>query len=143
MAIKTCEISKKTQIYVKPHPILNIDNIMSKNLLPINLVLYDGDLKKILMNSFITITAGPSSALLESVSFGSFNILPKIECGTFYNAQIFNLKKNEYSLVDNSKELNNKVGNMLKNKNKIKVKKRSIINSKFSKNYKFIKLKKT
>ena len=46
------------------------------------------------MNSFITITAGPSSALLESVSFGSFNILPKIECGTFYNAQMFNLKKN-------------------------------------------------
>ena len=85
---------------------------------------------KILMNSFITITAGPSSALLESVSFGSFNILPKIECGTLYNAQIFNLKKNEYSLVDNSKELNNKVNYILKNKNKIKVKKRSIINSK-------------
>ena len=130
MTIKTCEISKKTQIYIKPHPILNIDNIISKNLLPINLVLYDGDLKKILMNSFITITAGPSSALLESVSFGSFNILPKIECGTFYNAQIFNLKKNEYSLVNNSKELNNKVNYILKNKNKIKVKKRSIIKSK-------------
>ena len=78
MAIKTCEISKKTQIYVKPHPILNIDDIISKKILPINMILYDGDLKKILMDSLITITAGPSSALLESVSFGSFNILPKM-----------------------------------------------------------------
>ncbi len=127
MAIKTCEISKKTQIYVKPHPILNIDDIISKKILPINMILYDGDLKKILMDSLITITAGPSSALLESVSFGSFNILPKIECGTLYNAQIFNLKKNEYSLVNNSRELKNKIDYILKNKTNIKVKKRLII----------------
>ena len=130
MAIKTCEISKKTQIYIKPHPILNIDDIISKNILPINIFLYNGDLKKILKNSLITITAGPSSALLESISFGSFNILPKLECGTLYNAQIFNLKKNEYSLVNNSRELENKINYVLKNKAKIKVKKRSIIDSK-------------
>ena len=34
MAIKTCEISKKIQIYIKPHPILNIDDII-KNILPL------------------------------------------------------------------------------------------------------------
>ena len=71
-------------------------------------------------NSLITITQGPSSALLESISFGSFNILPKLECGTLYNAQIFNLKKNEYSLVNNSRELKNKINYVLKNKAKIK-----------------------
>ena len=130
MAIKTCEMNQKIKIYLKPHPILNIDDIISKNNLPLNIILYDGDLKKILMNSLITITAGPSSALLESVSFGSFNILPTIECGTIYNAQIFNLKKNEYTLVNNSKELINKINYILKNKAKIKIKKRLIINPK-------------
>ncbi len=130
MAIETCELNKKIKIYIKPHPILNIEEIISKKNIPINIIVYKGDLKKILMNSLITITAGPSSALLESVSFCSFNILPTIECGTINNAKIFNLRKNEYSLVNNSKELELQINYILKNKNKIKIRKRSIINPK-------------
>ena len=44
MAIKTCEISKKTQIY-KTSSILNIDDIIKKNSSD-KYILYDGDLKK-------------------------------------------------------------------------------------------------
>ena len=130
IVIKTCKLSKNIQMYVKPHPILEIEKIISKNYLPMNMILYYGDLKKILRESLITITAGPSSALLESVSFGSYNILPKIECGTINNAQIFKLKKNEYSLINNSKELKIKINQIIYNKSKIKMKKRLVINFK-------------
>ena len=128
--LETCKFSKKIQIYIKSHPILNIDEIISKNILPNNIILYTGDLEKILKKSLITITAGPSSALLESVSFGSFNILPAIECGTINNAKIFNLNKNEFSVVNNSRELKTKIIDVFKKKNQINVKKRLIINSK-------------
>ena len=35
MAIETCELNK-IQIYIKPHPILNIEEIISKKNIPIN-----------------------------------------------------------------------------------------------------------
>ena len=137
--IKTvCLRNKKIIAFVKPHPILNIDQIITKKSLPTNLIVCEEDLIKILNKSFITITAGPSSALLESVSFRTYNILPEIECGTDMNAKIFSLKKHEYSLVRNSNELLRAINYIKKNKKNIKIFKRVIINSKSKKLDNFI-----
>ena len=130
---KVCFLNKKITIYIKPHPILNINQIISKNDIPFNLIVYENNLKKILDKSLITITAGPSSALLESVCYRTYNILPEVECGTDMNAKIFNLKKHEYSLVRNSYELLRKINYIHKNKNKINVAKRTVIDPKAKK----------
>ena len=135
---KVCSRNKKILAFVKPHPILNINQIIEEKNLPTNLIVCEEDLKKILNKSLIAITAGPSSALLESVSFRTYNILPEIECGTDMNAKIFNLNKNEYSLVRNSNELLRVINHITKNKKKIKVLKRTIINPKFKKLDNFI-----
>ena len=129
LVVKACSIDKNLRIIIKPHPILDLSHIFPMNNLPQNLTVYNDDLKKILRKSLICITAGPSSALLESVSCGVYNILPEIECGTDKNISIFEIKKNQYSLIRNSYELLKQIKFVLKNKQKINIKKKVIVKS--------------
>ncbi len=129
LVVKACSIDRNLRIIIKPHPILDLSHIFPLDNLPQNLTVYNDDLKKILRKSLICITAGPSSALLESVSCGVYNILPEIECGTDKNISIFEIKKNQYSLIRNSYELLKQIRFVLKNKQKINIKKKVIVKS--------------
>ena len=108
------------------------DIIPSRDL-PKNLIILFEDLNKILKRSLICITAGPSSALLESAYYGAYNILPEVECGAEENLKIFNLNKSNFSVVQNSEELLNKIIFIMKNKGRIKIKKIKNLNSKSKK----------
>ena len=130
IAVKTCERKRNLKIFIKSHPILEINDIYKEKLLPSNLIPINGDLNNILKETLVSITAGPSSALLESSSCGVYNILPEIECGTEENLKIFNLNKNGYSLIRNSNDLIKTINYIFKNKKRIKIKKIKKINLK-------------
>ena len=133
LAIEVSTLRKDLKIFIKPHPILDLNDIISSKDLPNNLIIIFEDLDKILKQTLICITAGPSSALLESSSYGAYNILPEIECGSEENLKIFNLSKNNFSVVQNGKELMDKIIYVLKNKKRIKIKKLKNLNSKSKK----------
>ena len=113
LTINSCLLDNKIKIYVKPHPILDISYIISKTKMPKNFILYNGNLQKLLQESLISITAGPSSALLESFYLKTFIILPNIESGTEENAKIFNLNRSQFAIINNSKELTKTIKSLI------------------------------
>lgn len=133
LAMEVCLLKKDLKIFIKPHPILDLKDIIPSRDLPKNLIILFEDLNKILKRSLICITAGPSSALLESAYYGAYNILPEVECGAEENLKIFNLNKSNFSVVQNSEELLNKIIFIMKNKGRIKIKKIKNLNSKSKK----------
>ena len=101
---EACRSQPKLRVFIKPHPILQLNNILKENI-PKNAIVTKKNLKKILPKTLITITSGPSSAIYESIQFKNFIILVNIEAGTKENAKVFNLKKNNFKIIDSSKQL--------------------------------------
>ena len=128
LVIGVCNSDKSIKIIVKAHPILDVRKIIPNSDLPENLIVSNENLQTNLHKSFISITAGPSSVLLESVCMGVFVILPEIESGTKENAKIFKAYNKRLFMVKNTNELLNKINYLKKNKNKLKIKKQNLIN---------------
>ena len=105
------------KIFVKPHPILEINKVVPLKNLPRNIVVTHDNLQNTLSKTLIVITSGPSSTILESSSLGLPLILPNIEAGTDKNAQRHQLNKKSYFIVNNENELLTKI----KKLNKIKL----------------------
>jgi len=105
------------KIFVKPHPILEINKVVPLKNLPKNIVVTHDNLQNTLSKTLIVITSGPSSTILESSSLGLPLILPNIEAGTDKNAQRHQLNKKSYFIVNNENELLTKI----KKLNKIKL----------------------
>lgn len=91
IAKKICLLESKSYFYIKCHPILK-KSLISNESFPKNMVFLDTDLNLILKKTLVSITAGPSSAILESICYGAFLILPNIECGTSFNPKMFGFK---------------------------------------------------
>jgi len=128
LTIKACSLNNQISIYIKPHPVLSLDKIIPRFKIPKNMIICNDNLQKILSESYISITAGPSSALLESVCMGVFTILPDIESGTNANAKIFKLDQSKYTIVKNASELLKKIIFIKENKKKFILKKINLIN---------------
>ena len=62
----------------------------------------------------MVITSGPSSTILESSKLKTHLILPNIEAATYQNVLRHKLKKKDYSIVNNSDELLNKINKLNK-----------------------------
>ena len=105
VAVETCKINPKLNIFVKPHPILNIKNISLKSNIPKNLLETDDNLQNLLQRSLACVTAGPSSTILENSKIGLNTILVNIEAGTKENIKMFKLRKQRYFIIENFKEL--------------------------------------
>lgn len=105
VAVETCKINPKLDIFVKPHPILNIKNISLKSDIPKNLLETDDNLQNLLQRSLACVTAGPSSTILENSKIGLNTILVNIEAGTKENIKMFKLRKQRYFIIENFKEL--------------------------------------
>ena len=133
MAIEICLKNTKIKIYIKDHPILDLKKISSLPVLPKNLIVLYGDLQKILNQCFVSITSGPSSAILESACMNTLLILPEIEPGVKENIKILNLNRNNVFIVKSASEILKKVIFIKKNLKKFKFKKIDFLNSKSKK----------
>ena len=133
MAIEICLKNTKIKIYIKDHPILDLKKITSLPVLPKNLIVLYGDLQKILNQCFVSITSGPSSAILESACMNTLLILPEIEPGVKENIKILNLNRNNVFIVKSASEILKKVIFIKKNLKKFKFKKIDFLNSKSKK----------
>ncbi len=102
---ETCKLYSKLNVVFKTHPILDIKNIYYKNDLPKNLNKSEEDLQNLLKSSLACITSGPSSTIFENSKLGLNTILVNIEAGTKENIKMFNLKKKNYFIIENSKQL--------------------------------------
>ena len=91
---------------------LDVKDIIPDFRLPNNMIVIEENLQKILSKSLVSITAGPSSAILESINLKTFLILIDVEAGTKKNTEIFNLKKSQYVIVENAFELIKKINSL-------------------------------
>ena len=112
---ETCNLNKKITIYLKDHPILPLDNIIKKNLLPKNLIKTNENLDTLLQKCLITIISGPTSVIKESQNMNNIILLPNIEVGTEINAKRLKLNKKNYFVVNSKKEILETI-NLIKNK---------------------------
>ncbi len=112
---ETCNLNKKIIIYLKDHPILPLDNIIKKNLLPKNLIQTNENLVTLLQKCLITIISGPTSVIKESQNMNNIILLPNIEVGTEINAKRLKLNKKNYFIVNSKKEILETI-NLVKNK---------------------------
>ena len=120
IAVKLCGKIKPIQVFIKFHPILDPKYLKVEKKYPENLIFSDEKLFKSLKDTFIAITSGPSSALLESSSSGAFCVIPNIECGTKKNLDILNLKSNQYFITENIDQTISQIIYIFKKKNKLK-----------------------
>lgn len=114
IAIQLCDKIKPLNVLVKFHPILDSKYLKTKKIFPKNLIVCEENLSRILDKTFLSVTSGPSSALLESSSSGITNIIPNIECGTKKNMKILSLKKNQYFITENTFKTISKIIDLLK-----------------------------
>jgi len=112
LTIEACRIESDIKIFIKPHPVLDVKDIIPDFRLPNNMIVIEENLQKILSKSLVSITAGPSSAILESINLKTFLILIDVEAGTKKNTEIFNLKKSQYVIVENAFELIKKINSL-------------------------------
>ena len=117
IAKKISILDPKNNFYIKCHPILKKNFIVKENL-PKNLIFLDTKLSLILKETLVSITAGPSSAILESICHGTFLILPDIECGTSFNPKMFGFKN--YIVTDNEIKILRKIKKIIKRKTDFK-----------------------
>ena len=133
MAIEICLKNTKVKIYIKNHPILDLKKINCFSSLPKNLIVIYGDLQKILNRCYVSITSGPSSAILEGACMNTPLILPEIEPGVKENMKILNLNKKNIFIVKSASEILNKVIFIRKNLKKFKFNKIDFLNPKSKK----------
>ena len=133
MAIEICLKNTKVKIYIKNHPILDLKKIDCFSSLPKNLIVIYGDLQKILNRCYVSITSGPSSAILEGACMNTPLILPEIEPGVKENMKILNLNKKNIFIVKSASEILNKVIFIRKNLKKFKFNKIDFLNPKSKK----------
>ena len=73
--LNACLLDKKFKVYVKDHPIMPLNKIISLKNIPTNLIPVNQKLDNLLKKSFISITSGPTSAIQESYIMNNFLIL--------------------------------------------------------------------
>ena len=105
MVSETCNLYPKLNVVFKTHPILDIKSIYRKSDLPSNLLKSEDDLQYLLRSSLACITSGPSSTIFENSKLGLNTILVNIEAGTKENIKMFQIKKKNYFIIENSEQL--------------------------------------
>ena len=118
--LNACLLDKKFKVYVKDHPIMPLNKIISLKNIPTNLIPVNQKLDNLLKKSFISITSGPTSAIQESYIMNNFLILPKIEVGTEINASRLKLNPKNIFIVKNTFEFLKVIKFITKNKIKFK-----------------------
>ena len=121
--LNACLLDKKFKVYVKDHPIMPLNKIISLKNIPTNLIPVNQKLDNLLKKSFISITSGPTSAIQESYIMNNFLILPKIEVGTEINASRLKLNPKNIFIVKNTFEFLKVIKFITKNNIKFKRKK--------------------
>ena len=117
-----CLIENEIKIYVKDHPILPLNKIISLKNIPNNLILTRQNLGNLLKKSLISITSGPTSAVQESYNMNNFLILPDIEIGTRINSLRLKLNPKNVFITENTEQFISAIKFIKKNKNKFKKK---------------------
>ena len=106
--------NKNLKVIIKPHPVhslaflpnlLNKINFSNKK----NLIISNETLLNLLKKTSIVICAGPTGAIMESLAYSCFLLVPVIDSIDEFLFKTLNIPKNRYCLVYNKVELSNKV----------------------------------
>lgn len=117
---------KDLKFFIKTHPILPLNKLDIK--IPDNFEVLNGDFSSIAKKTFIAVSYGNTSAILESLAYGCNLIIPYDNIFDKRNLSTFKIKNFFYKVCDNNFEIINAIKffintkNLQKFKNRVKIK---------------------
>lgn len=113
---------KDLKFFIKTHPILPLNKLDIK--IPDNFEILNGDFSSIAKKTFIAVSYGNTSAILESLAYGCNLIIPYDNIFDKRNLSTFKIKKIFYKVCDNNFEIINAIKFFINTKNLQKFKSR-------------------
>ena len=118
--INLCNKNQAKEIMIKSHPILPINQILEDIKLPKNLVKCEESLEKLLTESEIVVSCGPTSATLECLAYNCFLVVPVLDIYDKITFNYLNISKKKFKLVKNYNDFISLITKLIKVKNKKK-----------------------
>ena len=120
---------KDLKFFIKTHPILPLKKLDIK--IPNNFEVLNDDFSSIAKKTFIAVSYGNTSAILESLSYGCNLIVPYDNILDKKNLSTFKIKKNFFKVCDNNFEIINAINFFVSTKNSQRLKNRDKIKNIF------------
>ena len=116
---------KDLKFYIKTHPILPLNKLGIQ--IPKNFKVINGDFSSIAKKTYIAVSYGNTSAILESLAYGCNLIIPFNNFFDKKNLSIFKINKKFFKVCNNDFEIINAIKFFLKIKNTKQLKNRAKI----------------